>query len=1185
VVYILAATTAADLAKLESHALPSAHGPLAFTPEVTVPMFLDRFDKYAFNFYYGPWTEPKGIKPFTYDYLKDFDWAAQQDHAGITMDAGVDRVTTAEGMTDAPNWMFALQAARERGMPAAIQTDFEDEAPDWLLNRYRDEVSMEMPGYVGGRREPGICDPEAGELSWTSTKGENALLATMQQNVRDVTTFPNLTHLMEPHGETSSNCPDVMQEYGPVADASYRAYLQKEYPTLPDLNTAWGTAFSSWDEVRVPELVTFAGYGPNAVDLGGTWRIAYEPSTDGQAHDVNQLRDLAQQRKLTQKPAPEEWFGEKFDDSAWPTLTVPGDDLQALLPRAAAVFRRSFDVPAGWTAQAPQTWLYIWDLSHVPDRGDMLRADLNGKTVGKSGTAHWPVHWCVFDVTAAVRDGANELAVRVPEGHINYKVYLSHDAPKAYPDLGPQKNAQWSDFIDWSQDMRIDAMRRGMEMVRQVDSDRGLIMMSPGEHAAGMKDLARAYGGDFHDTGGMGGWWNDILPALMRGAGLPMSTEPGNGPANPADFADWLGNWTTEGINALDFFQTMGEVVWNPANKKYFEDNLKVIKFMGKYHVPFAEVAALYSSRELGLMGYPWDVTGEGDGFGWMASRDFLGSGYVSLMEPRTTFRDRYESDAVTESSFSNGDAARYKVIVDSDTSVMDAKTVAAIEKYVRAGGVFVTYGETARHTPVQKDAWSLEHLTGYHVVEPRMRQNGMPQLAPGQPVLSGDLPANLKPNRGGMRMQKIAPDAIDLLHWNDGSVAAGMRPLGRGYIVQWGYWSDRPFTGKCLGQIMAWRGVASIPAQVEPANAKMQFRHFITNNGLYDVWCVWNGDKAQPFNGQVVLDPSLNPAWAIVVKDGSRIPVVNHSIPFSLAPLELVFYLTPRQDLAHASTEWLTLQRGWWQGTTPPASPALPAPPHRFSMNLSDNWSFQEMSPTDQGPALAAPGLDDSKWPKVNLGIWNLQGHPTITHAMLRRHLTIPSDWTDGDLGLWLCTSGGIAFRTLGTPYLDGKPIFDGPKSDGFSEINPQGILKPGTDHVLALDINEGVCKLGGTVTGAWLWRWPQPSNTLDLAGTWAASVDGLTFNTQATLPGTINGRAFRWSGTIPASESGFIVNGRLVAPRGAVRWTIHHFQLDVTPWIRFGQTNQIVLTNERTEPTKVEKINLSFFPAGTYP
>ena len=51
--------------------------------------------------------------------------------------------------------------------------------------------------------------------------------------------------------------------------------------------------------------------------------------------------------------------------------------------------------------------------------------------------------------------------------------------------------------------------------------------MAPDGYFSGIKELCEDYGARFHNTGHMGGVWNDYLPALMRGADLPFSLEPG----------------------------------------------------------------------------------------------------------------------------------------------------------------------------------------------------------------------------------------------------------------------------------------------------------------------------------------------------------------------------------------------------------------------------------------------------------------------------------------------------------------------------------------------------------------------------------------------------------------------------------------------------------------------------------
>jgi len=51
-----------------------------------------------------------------------------------------------------------------------------------------------------------------------------------------------------------------------------------------------------------------------------------------------------------------------------------------------------------------------------------------------------------------------------------------------------------------------------------------------------------------------------------------------------------------------------------------------------------------------------------------------------------------FRSDGLTDSSFERGDASRYAVIIDTNTSIMDDKLLADITRYVEAGGTFVTF-------------------------------------------------------------------------------------------------------------------------------------------------------------------------------------------------------------------------------------------------------------------------------------------------------------------------------------------------------------------------------------------------------------------------------------------------------------------------------------------------------------
>ena len=88
-------------------------------------------------------------------------------------------------------------------------------------------------------------------------------------------------------------------------------------------------------------------------------------------------------------PAPAEWFQPDFDDSAWPELQAPGDDVGLLLPKRPVVMRRTFKVDAATLKKSDHWWLYIWDLNYA--KGDKMWAVLNGKKMGESLTGTEPL--------------------------------------------------------------------------------------------------------------------------------------------------------------------------------------------------------------------------------------------------------------------------------------------------------------------------------------------------------------------------------------------------------------------------------------------------------------------------------------------------------------------------------------------------------------------------------------------------------------------------------------------------------------------------------------------------------------------------------------------------------------------------------------------------------------------------
>ena len=1197
-VYIVAAKDQVSFDKLVAECVSMNGKAFNSKADIEVPMWLDRWDKFGFRFYYRPGETPPGQNLASYDVFQEFEFADKSDRSGFVFWGDPNQVDTAEGQTRDQYWNFGLQAATQRKLPVAANVTVG--SGTWLLNRYRDQAEKKAPQFCGNAYHGAASYDIGGKgrLSRCSTTGEDADLAVTQRLVREFSKLPNLTTILEPHGELNHNT-EVFMEYGPIADASYQEYLKKKYGTLPALQKAWGITAASWNDIHVPEVASFLGWRADAIDLKGNWKVGYEKFSGGKSYSEHDLRFTLANQVIPTEKAPDEWFSVGFNDSSWPTVVAPGHDRTMFLPQRPAVYRRTFSVPMGWTSKHPRSWIYIWDLNNGSK--NIVKVVINGKAVGESPVMHNVPHWCVMETTGIVKDGANQISISLPKGLLAYRIYITGDEPKQYPNLGVEKNNQWADFSFWSVDVRVNMAKRGSEMIRQVDPNRQIDFMAPGVYLDGIKQLAAAYGGNAKNTGYMGGFWADDLPSVMRGAGLPFSVEPGGPAANLPEFKKQMGLWQTEGIQALDYFIHVGSIMWNPEIRKHFEETLPMIKLIGKCHPPKAEIAALSSSLGSGLTGYPW-------------GQDFntnLSSGYWPW-NVRAFLMGQYESDMLTESSFASGDASHYRIIIDDNTSIMDEKMVSEIEKYVRDGGTFITFAQTGRHTPAQKDSWPISRLTGYQVTKiDRLSKDGRPEetrlLVPaaGQNVFSGtwDLPAN------GLSLKKVATDAKDLMMWQDGSTAIGVRPLGKGFIYQVGC----KFTGRSLpdriegvpnrecaaliqlfSQLLESTKVAKIEAQLVPNDYKVMLRHYVSNNGLYDVWTLWNRDPKQAAATDLVLPSSVssNSAWDVQSK--KEIPITQGKVAIKLDPLDMQMLLTPRNMIAQAPLDWFELQRNWWQGTTVP--PALIASPvlNKFSVDLNQGWAFK---PLASGEAVSPELLksDMSGLEKIRMGVWSAE-HPTVKHALLTKTFTVPKEWSGAKVGLWLKLWWGKTFFDKARAWLDGKLFFDW-NGDGFADVNPDNALQAGTTHTLAVEI-EGAGSLVGSRSNAWLWAWPKPIQVLDLAGAWAPSTDLLTYSAPVNLPGKPLAKSFRRTVIIPQSFAGnnVVLNVDAEGGRGVLGVLINgyfisheisslHFQINVTPWVLFGKENEIELVNFDCGPVNIKNVSLELHAKGVYP
>jgi hypothetical protein len=1126
-----------------------------------VPTYMDKFDRWGFGFWFNQPLKTPEKQEETYDVRQKFEWAKKMG-VGLQIDVHLNQSVGAYGILDDNGKRWAVELACDMGIPASIQMQGAP-APQWIANRYGDQMQHKLPQYVGSwygiNGNNGFPGSPYNQLSWASVEGKDRLFFDLYKAVRKYQAYPNVTGYGEWHGEIGEGPVAMMIDCGPVADARYRDFLKGKYQTVKALDQRWSGGkglIKDWDKVRMPEPAEFLGWGKQSVDLQGEWRVSLE-------------------EKLP-PDAKEKWGEPDLKDYDWRRLLAPGDDSQIIREkwRVPSVFRRSFNLTGEELKRlkaSGKTYMYVWTLQQ--GNNTPVRACINGKRLPDQPQRCW-ASWVAFELGDNLKEGGNHVALMLPWGELSYRIYLSPDAPKCYPELGKERNAQWVDYRDFISWMREDSLRRSLEAIRREDPDKFIKLYAPGAITDIMKGLAEDYGCFFHDTGGMSGNWNDIIPSLMRSSGLPMSLEPGNPAYDMPSLRTFFGHWATEGLNAVDYFMDIGDILWRPDQKAWFEAHLPLVHLLGKFHYPESEVAVMVGERAHRLIGFPWD--GFDTPLLWYWRRNGVNT-LGRMPNPR---------DCINESDFMRGNADKYKVIVDDATLIMDEALIDKIEAWVRAGGIFITQGQSGRHTPETPNAWPINRLTGYKSVS----NNDNWRVGPvdGQPIFTDPLWTKRDANgpvlgAAGELLEKVAPECQDILKWPNGAIAMGVRQLGKGKVITMGTSMPNVISG--WTELLKWCGVNVAPA---PVVQDCRVAKFVSNNGLFDIYVAWADKVKTP--GTVTLTVPGKQTMMRDVYTGAAVTgvVKGDMVEFAglnVEPMETYAFLAPRQSLTVAPLDWLKLQREWWKGTKNPAS-AAKLKPWPNALDLDADWAFMSV-PADKEPAsLVNTDVDDKSWPRMDFGVWYGTKYPDTKSGVFRKRFTAPAAWQGkGRTWLWVRNSTPVTFLPpyKTQVYLDGQSVYD---SKGWrygscvQEITDR--LTPG-EHLLAV-ATKSSNPVGGVDGNIWLEHVPEPVTRQTLEGDW----NGVQLPGKVKMPADGIKRTFKPDPAMKKKKAllfveftennivGVILNGRIMnRDQGG-----QHFLMDLSAFWNWDQLNTLTLSLQYPQhPVAVKTVEIRYY------
>ena len=127
--------------------------PLISTPEVPVPMYLDRWDKYGFRFYYGPFVKPQDAEHrevATYDPRQDFAFAKQSGDVGLVVWNTPFGMPLADGILDfnSRDWVFKAAQQAQIADGREPRPGGQQSLPGQPLSQRHDAQRGAVPGRV-----------------------------------------------------------------------------------------------------------------------------------------------------------------------------------------------------------------------------------------------------------------------------------------------------------------------------------------------------------------------------------------------------------------------------------------------------------------------------------------------------------------------------------------------------------------------------------------------------------------------------------------------------------------------------------------------------------------------------------------------------------------------------------------------------------------------------------------------------------------------------------------------------------------------------------------------------------------------------------------------------------------------------------------------------------------------------
>ena len=1164
------------------------------TQPISYPPFLDRFDRYGWGFYglaglqneFG-WMD--AIKPQG-DPIDDVNFCAKY---GFIYDLwpSAGGIPEALGLPNWPEVPWKTTEANKRGLPVAARLyGWVPYAPQYA-SAFETGADFLQEGWYGGSLEY----KAQRHHSWFSAQAADYLGRQTQTQMRALADNPMMLGWMEPLGETSPGpWLDQNRDVGLNAQKSWQSELRDtQHLTLAEVSQMYAkpdSQLTSWDEVMPPTFDLFEGWQERAVDLTGTWYCRQEAKQgEGEAAA---------------------WWKDDHTAAPWVALRLPGSDLWTEFDRGAFKWcTRTFTITADQLASHKP--LYFYEFLRVENYGHPIVTPLyvNGQRAGEFGP------WGAVDIASLLHPGENRIDVESTDW--NGRTYLSSDTPAEFPHFSLERNRLYKIWIDWILTAKTKFIASDLSAMRRVDPNRPIKMMAPGEGTDNWLNLASKYGAYGHFTG-EGVWmyiWNKRYGYLYD---VPGSSE-GAGPANNVnDEYLTMERVFMEGLNShVDVFDAQ-MYTRIPELMAWYKNHVAILRQLGRYDIAGPQVL-LYRSDESMSIGSPnAPIPRIGD----TGKREIqscwnwdIGRGALQTLGQSPL----YISDNGIHDNKLNG----HKILVDCGNEFLGQDSINGIKRWVAAGGTYVTWPFTGQHSYTQADSWPINALTGCSVKALRSPGTGTVTIEPNESLLPG-WSGHTYPDNGhsldwtGHEFNQLSteltpgPNCTVIARFENGSPAIVVHKIGQGQVValgtaffrnvqdRMGIWWSEPMETDFWKSLLDNLGQPSVNTT---DNRLIWPQRYRMNNGMDDVVIVNNfADGDQKFTLTTTLDHA--PSRVYRVSQNTLVPIPftmengNVVVQTAIANKEVQAYIFRAHGASDAAQHWWNYQQRMWRPALTTGGYTLPPGKQHWSdptVDLSAGWKWSQNA---NAVSNVGTGVNDAGWKKAPLDVLTFFGADSTKPISLQRHFQIPADWLRAGTTRYEQAPSDRGYYLPGEQsqvFMNGTQVHDWSGGDFFAQ-NVQSLLHPG-DNVITFNLKPGTGKYLGITGTTFIVHQVPPLQTIDLSGTYQATRDGKPV--EVTFPGIVNCSFPTKQVNIPAEwkdkyEVVIYLRGRDRGPEGVwvndryyrrLQSRTHDFEIDVTPIVKFGESNAIspamqTYTNLKQSDFDIAAIELRLYP-----